>query len=281
MSPLVTIVIPTHQHGRFIGQAIESALAQTYRETEIVVVDDGSTDDTASVVARYPVRLITQAQAGVCEAANRGLAVASGSYVMRLDGDDVLMPTYVEEMVAALEKDPAAGFAYTDFAYFGSKRGEYRAAEFDAERLAETNYIHASALMRREAFRRAGGYRQDLADSRCEDWDLWLTFAESGIRGVHVGKALLRYRQRGRSVGRNALASRAIVRKLVTMVARLQDHHPATFAPRLLLRRLASLPRRLVRREVSPRHALLLVGFYSVMLIRAGVRGPTSMRSRP
>lgn len=264
----MSIVVPSYQHGRFVGEAIESALAQTHRDVEVIVVDDGSTDVTARVLERYPVRTISQPHSGICAAANRGLTAARGSYLMRLDADDVLLPTYVEETVAALAAHSDAAFAYTDVAYFGDRAGTYRAAEFDPERLAEANFVHASALMRREAFQRTGGYQRDLTDSRCEDWDLWLSFADRWMKGVRVAKPLLRYRQH-RAARRNAIASPASLLRLLSMTARLQDHHPATFAPSRLLGRILSLPRRLAAREVTPRHAILLTAFYGVMLARA------------
>src|SRR5438445_9729851 len=99
--PLVSVVIPTHNYARFLGEAIESALAQTHRPIEVLVVDDGSTDNPSHVACRYPVKLLTQSREGVCAAVNKGIRASKGSFVMRLDADDVLEPTYVQKTLAA------------------------------------------------------------------------------------------------------------------------------------------------------------------------------------
>lgn len=238
----------------------------------MIVVDDGSRDGSAAVAARYPVRVIGQEHAGVCTAANRGVAASRGDLVMRLDADDVLAPTYVEETARSLEFHPEADFAYTELRYVGDRGGPYDVADFDPETLAERNYVHASALMRRTSFDHAGGYREDMATVRCEDWDLWLSFAERGLRGILVRKPLLFYRQHA-SGGRNRpRLSPAGLGREIRMAARLQDHHPVTFAPPRLLRRLSTLPGRVLAREVPPRRAALLVAFYGVMLLRAVAR---------
>lgn len=272
MKPLVSIVIPCHNYGRFLAISIESALGQTYRGIEVVVVDDGSDDDTLEVAGRYPVRLISQERTGVCGAVNRGVQVSHGERLVLLSADDALAHTYVEETLAALDARPDVHFAYTGAAHFDGRPWAYPIEDFDVETLAERNYIHASALMRRSSWEHVGGYRLDMTDLRCEDWDLWLSFVEAGMRGVLVRKPLLYYRQHTRT-GRNTLRfSPRAVRREVTMTARLQDHHPIVFTPRRLLRRLSSLPVRLMTGKVSVRHALLLGAFYGVMLARVGLR---------
>jgi len=266
-------VIPCHNYARFLGEAIESALRQTYTPIEILVVDDGSTDDTSEIARRYPVKLIAQPQQGVCAAVNNGVGAAQGTFVMRLDADDVLEPTYIEETLAALNRSPAAQFAYTEVAYFGAAAGTYPVEDFAPDSLAERNYVHASALMRHAAFDQVGGFDETMAAARCEDWDLWLAFAEHGLPGVLVRKPLLRYRQHV-SGSRNRLAWGAwsTWTRNVSMAKRLHANHPRLFAPRVLVRRLARLPGRLLRGDASPRFALLLVALYSVMLVHSGIQ---------
>jgi glycosyltransferase involved in cell wall biosynthesis len=271
--PLVSIVIPCFNYGRYLAEAIQSALAQTYRPIEVIVVDDGSTDNTQEVARRYRVGVLTQPRSGVCVAVNRGMQAVEGELVMRLDADDFLEPSYVEEMVQALDRTPAAVLAYSDGEYAGAARGRFVVPEFDGESLAQGAYAVCLALMRRQALAEVGGYDPDMGRLRCEDWDLWLTFAERGWAGVHVPRVLWHYRRHAQR-SRNSwdlLSPRGIHREL-QLIATLQDRHPALFATERLLARLRRLPESLVKRRVSARHGALLTTFYSVMLARIVLR---------
>jgi glycosyltransferase involved in cell wall biosynthesis len=269
---LVSVIIPCHNQAAFLAEAIGSALQQTHQPVEVVVVDDGSTDDTARVAGAHPVQLLKQPKQGVCAAVNTGIKASHGQFVMRLDADDILLPSYVAETLAALEEQPSAQFAYTEVSYFGALHGTYPVEEFDPNSLAERNYIHASALMRRAAFECVGGYDERLATARCEDWDLWLGFAERDLPGVLVRKPLLRYR-RYATKSRNTLDWRSLSlwRRNLALAGRLQENHPRLFAPRAITRRVARLPRRVLSGEVSPRFAVLLVGLYAAMLLHLAV----------
>ncbi|MDR7453912.1 MAG: glycosyltransferase family A protein, partial [Armatimonadota bacterium] len=109
MRPRASVVITCHNQGAFLAQAIESALAQTYPGVEVIVVDDGSTDETAEVAARYPdVRLVSQPRAGLPAARNAGLGLCTGDVVTFLDADDRLLPHAVETGVRALLAHPEA-----------------------------------------------------------------------------------------------------------------------------------------------------------------------------
>lgn len=267
--PLVSVIIASYNYGRFLAEAIESALQQTYQPIEVIVVDDGSTDNTADVAARYPVRLIRQPNAGLAAAGRAGIRASCGEFVMRLDADDRLKPTYVEETVAVLRANASIDFVYTQVQYFGAQEGTYPIEDFDPDTLAERNYVNASAMMRRSAYESAGGYCTALGRLRCEDWDLWLSFVDRGRRGQLLARPLLEYRRhtRGSMANFNLLAVSSVRRELA-LVAHLQDHHPRTFAPDRLLRRLVRLPNRVRRGEVSVRFAVMLLSFYSVMLAR-------------
>lgn len=271
-APLVSVVIPCFNYGRFLGEAIESVLRQTHSPIEVIVVDDGSTDDTERVARGYPATVLRQPNAGVCVAANAGFRAARGEFVMRLDADDRLVCTYVQKTLAGLQDDPGSDFAYTDVAYFGASTGTYAVEPFTPESLVERNYVHASALMRRVSLQRVGGYNVNMTSARYEDWDLWLGFVERGMRGLYVPGQLLLYRQHAApSRVTLRIGSFRGLRREVAMAWRLQDNHPSLFEPSALVRRLARLPRRLASGHASPRFAALLLGFYGVMLWRHGL----------
>ena len=179
-SPLISIVIPTYQHARAIGACIDSVLAQTYLNTEIIVVDDGSTDDTQEVLRKFGKKLtiIHQENQGGNAARNRGLAVARGEYVICADADVVMKPAMLETMLDALQKYPEASYAYSGFR-FGWKH--FVGVPFDADRLRRSNFVMTTSLVRRKDF---PGF--DPALRRFQDWDVWLTMLEQGNVGVLV-----------------------------------------------------------------------------------------------
>jgi glycosyltransferase involved in cell wall biosynthesis len=208
-SPLVSIVIPNYNLGRYAGEAIASALAQTHPAVEVIVVDDGSTDDslariraTAGFLAGR-VELVAQTNGGVARARNAGAARARGQYLVFLDADDLLEPNYVARCLAALQAAPSSvAYAYSQMRYFGAAEGIYRSKRFGRWKLIIGNFINASALVRRDVFLEAGGFDPDMAGH--EDHALWVALLERGWDGVFVPEPLLRYR-RHETPSRNTL----------------------------------------------------------------------------
>ncbi len=119
----VSVIVPTYNYARFLPDAVESLLAQTFGDWECIVVDDGSTDDTPAVVGAATandgrVRYVSQANRGPSAARNRGVAESVGDYIQFLDADDVLPPTKLEAQIRRLETDPSIGIVYSDTRYF-------------------------------------------------------------------------------------------------------------------------------------------------------------------
>ncbi|HEY6583222.1 MAG TPA: glycosyltransferase [Gaiellaceae bacterium] len=198
MTPLVSIVVLCHDYGRFLGEAIESALAQEHPNLEVIVVDDGSTDDSLEVARRYEnrIRVLTQENAGLARSCNRGAREATGELFLFLSADDRLEPAYVSELLGALERRPDAAFAYCSAQLFGAESGVMPSRPFSALSLIRgRNYVNGSALTRRAAYLEAGGYPEDLPEGAFDDWDFWLTMLDRGYRGTYVSKPLLHWRR--------------------------------------------------------------------------------------
>ena len=196
--PLVTIVVLCHNYGRYLAEALESALAQTYPRIEVLVMDDGSTDDSLEVANRYAerIRIISQPNMGMERTCNRGVAEASGELFCFLSADDAFEPTYVEELLAALRRAPDAAYAYCRPLMFGARSGPMRCLPFSAYFLVKrTNFVNACALTARADYLDVGGYSEDLGDHAFEDWDFWLKMLEHGKRGTYVREPLLRWRR--------------------------------------------------------------------------------------
>lgn len=197
----VAVVIPCFNYGRYLGDAIDSVLAQTHAPCRIVVVNDGSVDDTEAVAESFGDQIIyvSQANLGPSEARNNGvrrLAAESVApeYVVFLDADDTLDPRYIERCIAAVPPGAHDTIVYTQLRFVGDADGVSSYPPFSVEQLKKENIIHASALIPFAAVERRGF----VASMRgLEDWDLYLGLASDGYRGVLVDEALLRYRRHG------------------------------------------------------------------------------------
>jgi glycosyltransferase involved in cell wall biosynthesis len=196
--PRVSIVIASYQYGRFISDAIESALGQTV-PCEVIVVDDGSTDDSVEIARRYPVQVAALEHQGVCEARNHGAKMARGDYLLFLDADDVLVAEHVEKCLYALMlASPRIAYAYTPMDLFGSETGRFASRPFSARSLTHSNFVNVSSLIRREAFERVGGFDPEMRVG-LEDYELWLRMLDHGYEGIFVDEVALRYRRHGKS----------------------------------------------------------------------------------
>jgi glycosyltransferase involved in cell wall biosynthesis len=189
-SPRVSVVIPAYNAAWCVARAIDSVLAQTCGDYELVVVDDGSTDETASVVARYGdrVRFVRQANGGLSSARNAGIKAARGEYVAFLDADDWWMPQKLERQLALLRERPDAVFCSTAARLVNPQSepiGEWRCtrdAGSTLEAIFATNaHVPGSGsavVARRQALVDAGGFDERLAS--LEDIDMWMRLASRG-----------------------------------------------------------------------------------------------------
>lgn len=241
----MTIVIPCFNLATYLPEATQSALSQTHEPIQVVIVDDGSTDSTAEAAHRFSDRVVyhRQPNGGLSRARNAGLALAQGEYVVFLDADDVLEPVYVERCLDALrEADASCAYVYTQVRYFGLREGVTSFPPFDVELLKAKNFVHASALLRTDVVRRFP-YSEQLRHG-WEDWDLYLTLAEHGLRGVLLDEPLLRYRRRAGSMLTDLDADRRLAARV-----RLARRHLRSYGLCRYLRLSAALARQgLLRR---------------------------------
>jgi len=201
----VSVVIPTYNYGRFIGEAIESALRQSYAPVEIIVVDDGSTDDTEPAVRGFEelgVRYIRQDNAGVCAARNRGVQESSGDLIAFLDADDTWEPTKVEKQAARFAQDPDIGLVHCGLREFDGKTGETLRIDVNGgeDNVAENLLLWdgpvivgpgGTIMVTRPAFNDAGGFDPSMKVG--EDWDFCYRVARK-FRVGFVPEPLVNYR---------------------------------------------------------------------------------------
>jgi glycosyltransferase involved in cell wall biosynthesis len=209
--PVVSVVIPAYNAARFLPDALDSVLAQTFRDLEVLVIDDGSTDATPETLARYrsPVRCIRQSNAGVSTARNRGIAEACGRYVAFLDADDTWMPHRLENQMKALAQHPECGACFSAFTFvredltpLAVSRREHGAASL-AELLLHGNVVGSGStvLCLRAVFDAAGAF--DPALSQCADWDMWVRLA-ARTDFLYLDEPLATYRQHATNMSRDA-----------------------------------------------------------------------------
>jgi len=219
--PRVSVVLATHNQAVWLGEAIESVRAQTFADWELVVVDDGSTDDTAALVARFRsdarVRYVPQARGERAAARNRGIADTTGELVAFLDGDDVWRPGKLAAQVAALDAAADAGLCYT-VARFIDVAGRPLPLRKPARLLNGHVFpalmcgnvlILASVVVRRRALAAVGGFDDSLPVYGCEDWYLWLIIARR-FPLVAVDEELTLYRQHAANTARAQVLASAL-----------------------------------------------------------------------
>ena len=195
MKPLVSVIVPVYNAAPYIGEALASIVASTYLPLEVIVVDDGSTDESLSRAQAFAkehseVRVFHQNNAGVSAARNHAIREANGTYILPVDADDKISPSYIEHAVAAMTEEVRVVGCRAVF--FGAKQGEWRLPEYTPERLAMRNMIHISSLFRKADWQRIGGFCEE--EIYREDWSFWLSMMELGDKYIRLDEVGLYYR---------------------------------------------------------------------------------------
>lgn len=198
---LVSVVIPYYNRSDTIDDTIRSLTSQTYQNFEIIIVNDGSTEEGADQrlkgikkqlsVAGFKVAIMHQKNAGVAAARNNGIQASKGKYIVCLDSDDVLVSTYIEECVNLLEADPDSSLVTTYRTDFGVRNEEYHPLDYNPLTLIDDNMVTTAAMFKKTAWDSTLGYKSDIG---YEDWEYWLTLAENGFWGRTIREPLFKYR---------------------------------------------------------------------------------------
>lgn len=203
MAPVVSVILPVHNAAATLGAALDSLHAQTFRDFEIVAVDDGSADASAALLEHHAarVRLVRQPHLGLVAALNRGIAEARGEFIARMDADDVCHPERFARQIAHLRSNDGVGLVACRVRFGGDaaaaagylRHVEFSNAQLTHEQIAlarfrESPLAHPSVVFRRSLTDRFGGYR---AGSFPEDYELWLRWLEHGVRMEKLPDVLL------------------------------------------------------------------------------------------
>jgi len=191
---MISIIIPLYNRANTITKTLGSLQKQTYQDFEIIIVNDGSTDDSEKIVTKYlkqnqfkqNIFFFNQLNQGAPAARNRGFRESNGEYLLFCDADAVLVPDALEVMLSGLKQHAEASYAYSSFNW-GKKL--FKLDEFNAERLKKMPYIHSLSLIRRQDFP-AGGWDETM--KKFQDWDLWLTMLKQNKIGLWIPRVLFK-----------------------------------------------------------------------------------------
>lgn len=194
--PKVSVIIPCYNQGQYLKEAVDSVLASTYENIEIIVINDGSTEDV-DIIKNFSApktKVIHQENQGVCNSRNNAIKAASGKYILPLDADDKIHPEYIEKAVKIHENNEKIGIVYCKAEYFGKKKGEWEVKDYKFPDCLWKNEIFNSAMYKKSDWEAVGGYNPQMKYGN-EDWEFWLSLIERGVEVYKISEVLFYYRQ--------------------------------------------------------------------------------------
>ena len=217
--PLVSIIIPCMNYAQYVEQAIVSALNQSYKNIEIVAVDDGSTDNSLEVMMKHPIRVVEHPyNKGLPCARNTGISDSGGDLIIALDADDQLHREYVSLCVAGyeqLKEGNKIGIVRTGLIHFDGHGKFEECPPLGFGGMVDelvANRIFVSSMFTRHAWEEVEGYSEDMNDG-FEDWEFWIKILEKGYNVLTVQRNLLFYRFHPRSKGKMRSLERTLASK--------------------------------------------------------------------
>ncbi|MDP4088146.1 MAG: glycosyltransferase family A protein [Bacillota bacterium] len=233
MEKKVSIIMPCYNQGVYIEEAVESVKKQTYGNIELVIVNDGSTEEFTlkklkeiEAAGEENIKVLNTPNCGLAQARNNGIKASTGHYILPLDGDDKIQETYVEKAVAAIEKSRQIGVVYCISSYFGEKTGIWPIPDFSRDLMLIDNLVFCTALYRREDYNRTKGYNPNMKFG-LEDWDFWLSMMELGLDFYRIDEVLFHYRFKRKSMLRELKERKLLMR------AQAVRNHPQLYLDNL------------------------------------------------
>jgi glycosyltransferase involved in cell wall biosynthesis len=194
--PLVSVVIPIFNYGQQFEKTLQSVFNSTYKNIEIIVVNDGSTDEYVlqklDSIKNHPnIKVINQINSGPSEARNKGIRNSNGEFILPLDADDKIEPEYIQSCVNILKRDKNISPVYCDTIHIGQSQGIEKRPEWSMDRLIQGPFIVNCSMFHKEAFDKCDGYDTSLFG--WEDYDLWIRMGKNGYKGHRIPKPLFTY----------------------------------------------------------------------------------------
>lgn len=265
----VTVIIPSYNYADYLPEAIESVLNQTVKAHRIIVIDDGSSDESVNIAKSYKeIEVVAKENEGVIATKNLGIQMSSTSWTLFLDADDILQSNYIEHLLKEARKQNA-DVIYCDMEYIGSKTGVFRSIEFSIDKLTEGNFIHNSSLINTTLLKNIGGFKPEMHGGY-EDWELYLTLAETGSRFAYCRDTFLQYRQHDGALGRNNSATE----NADTLLEHAKSLHPQLYQSAYRNKQKGvKVMRMLLKHPELPFICLALIPISVVMALKDYARG--------
>ena len=198
--PLVSVVMPAYNMEAYLAQSVESVLASDYKNIELLIIDDGSTDSTLAIAQQYEakdsrVKALTKSNGGQGRARNYGVECATGKYLLLVDSDDLIGRSYISKAVAVMEQSDNVKVVTCRGEFFDGRIGAWKLKSYTPSTLARKNVFTISSMMRRDDYIRVGGFDANM-HNYCEDWAFWIALLKDGGEVVKLDSVEFYYRVR-------------------------------------------------------------------------------------
>ncbi len=230
-TPKVSVIIPCFNQGKFVDDAVESVLNQTFQNFEIIIINDGSSDTfTNNLLKNYKkpkTKVIHTSNQGVSSARNTAIAMARGKYILPLDADDKIANTYLEKAVKILDDNPKIGIVYCEAELFGIKNEKWSLPAYKFPKILTRNCIFVSGFFRKTDWQKTKGYSTEMKHG-FEDWEFWLSLIELGVEIYRIPEILFYYRQTS-----NSRSTKMGKKREKQAIQNLFNFHPKLYAKNL------------------------------------------------
>jgi glycosyltransferase involved in cell wall biosynthesis len=204
ISPKVSVIVPCFNQAKYLSEALESVITQTFNNWECIIINDGSTDDTEIIASKWSeqdnrIKYFSKPNGGLSSARNFGIKHSTGEFILPLDADDKIGPQYLELAVQEFARDSNIKVVYCRALLFGSENGEWQLPPYKYRQLLLANLIFCSAFFRRADFERVGGYDESLLYG-AEDWNFWLSILDENDKVERLDSVQFYYRKKAVSM---------------------------------------------------------------------------------
>ena len=230
LKPKISVIIPCFNQAEFLEECVDSVLQQTMQDFEIIVVDDGSTEEQSVKILnnfnKPKTKIIRKTNGGLVSARNTGIQHANGEYILPLDCDDKIAPTFLEKCSDYLDNHKECGICGGCVEFFGDKTGPWNLPKYSFPEILSGNRLVCTHMFRKSDWEIVGGYNPNMKYG-LEDWDFWLSIIELGRTVFQFDEVLFYYRKHGTTMVHNLVQNQERQRSMINQIIK---NHAKTYA---------------------------------------------------